>query len=81
MPRVRIIEEYCKGCQLCVDACKRGTLQLSRRVNARGLRVVAVVNDRCTGCRSCVLMCPDAAIELLEDDADTVSVARAEQDA
>lgn len=70
MPKVRIIEEYCKGCSLCVDACRSGSLEMSDKVNKRGMRVVAVVNDGCTGCRNCVLMCPDAAIELVEEDED-----------
>jgi len=64
MPSVRIIEEYCKGCGLCVEACKRGVLRLSKRVNRRGLPVVCVLDVECTGCGNCTLMCPDAAIEL-----------------
>lgn len=68
MPKIGINEEYCKGCGLCVDACRQGHLQMSDKVNKRGMRVVAVVKDGCTGCQSCILMCPDAAIELFDED-------------
>ena len=68
MPKVRIIEEYCKGCGLCVEACRQEVLQLSNRVNKRGMCVACVVNDGCTGCQNCVVMCPDAAIEILNDE-------------
>ncbi len=71
MPKVRILEEYCKGCQLCVLVCPKKTLALSSRVNKRGMQVVAVLeSDGCTGCGSCVLMCPDAAIEISEETTD-----------
>lgn len=68
MPKVRILEEYCKGCELCVSACPRKLLTLSHRVNRRGLRVVAKLGDECSGCCDCALMCPDAAIEILDED-------------
>lgn len=69
MPRVRILEEYCKGCELCVSVCPKQSLELSHRVNKRGLHVVCVVKAfACTGCGNCALMCPDAAIEIIDED-------------
>lgn len=68
MAKVRILEEYCKGCELCVLVCPKKALALSNRVNKRGMQVVAVIeSDGCTGCGSCALMCPDAAIEISEE--------------
>ncbi len=65
MPVIRILEEYCKGCGLCVSVCAKQNLEMSERVNDKGLRVVEVVDqERCTGCLNCALMCPDAAIEI-----------------
>ena len=75
MAKVRILEEYCKGCQLCVLVCPKKLLALSNRVNKRGMQVVAVVeSDGCRGCGNCVLMCPDAAIEITEEDTEDVAV-------
>ena len=68
MPRVRILEDYCKGCELCVAFCAKQSLALSHKVNKRGMHVVCVIKDECTGCGNCVLMCPDAAIELIDDE-------------
>lgn len=69
MPKVHILETFCKGCGLCVAACQRGRLHLSQRVNARGYRVACPLEDGgCTGCLRCALMCPDAAIEITEDE-------------
>ena len=69
MPRVRILEQYCKGCGLCITVCRKRALTLSDGVNRRGIRV-AVVREgvNCTGCLNCVLMCPDAAIEIINEE-------------
>jgi 2-oxoglutarate ferredoxin oxidoreductase subunit delta len=69
MARVRILEEYCKGCELCVPVCPKKLLALSNRVNKHGVRVVCIVrSDGCTGCCNCAVMCPDAAIEVLSEE-------------
>ena len=78
MPRVRILEEYCKGCELCVAVCAKYSLELSHKVNKRGMRVVCVVKNECTGCGNCALMCPDAAIEIIEEESDEKSAATKE---
>ena len=68
MAKVRILEEYCKGCELCVPVCPHEGLAMSRRVNKRGLRTVEFVGDaECSGCLNCSTMCPDAAIEIIDD--------------
>ncbi len=65
MPIVRILEEYCKGCELCVGVCAKEVLIMSVKVNSRGVRVVEVrCEEACTGCMNCAVMCPDAAIEI-----------------
>jgi 2-oxoglutarate ferredoxin oxidoreductase subunit delta len=75
MARVRILEEYCKGCELCVPVCPKKSLALSHRVNKRGLRVVEVVGtSECSGCLQCSAMCPDAALEIIDDKADSPAV-------
>lgn len=59
---VEFDEEFCKGCELCVNACPTKTLVLSRRMNKKGYRVAEDANEKCTGCGSCALVCPDAVI-------------------
>ncbi|MBT3295714.1 MAG: 4Fe-4S dicluster domain-containing protein [Verrucomicrobia bacterium] len=62
---VRVDLERCKGCELCVDACPRDLLIMSKRLNTKGYRVPDNHSDeRCVGCRQCVDMCPEAAIEI-----------------
>ena len=60
--KVEIDNERCKGCSLCVLACKQGTLEMSKKINRQGYPFVVAVNDTCTGCENCALVCPDAVI-------------------
>jgi len=74
MPRVRILEAYCKGCELCVAACPCGVLEMSKEIGHGGLHVVRVVAEsQCTACLNCTTMCPDAAIEVEVDEEATAA--------
>ncbi len=58
-------EERCKGCALCVEACPKGIIQLSKRFNAGGFNPAECVNEEaCIACGFCARMCPDAVIEV-----------------
>ena len=64
---VKINEETCKGCGLCIHFCPaEGLLRIDEdRVNAKGWSPAACTDQsRCTSCALCALMCPDAAIEV-----------------
>jgi 2-oxoglutarate ferredoxin oxidoreductase subunit delta len=62
---IRIDEDRCKGCALCVAACFRSILEMGKRLNANGYHVPKVVRpEDCTGCQNCAVMCPDAAVEI-----------------
>lgn len=62
---IKIDREICKGCELCIDVCPKGILELSDRTNAKSNHfVIAKDQDSCVGCCSCSTMCPEAAIEL-----------------
>jgi len=54
---VRIYEEWCKGCNICVSFCPTQTLELSRS----GKSTVAHP-AKCIYCGLCELLCPDLAI-------------------
>ncbi len=63
--RVRVDEERCKGCGLCVYVCPRGILELGATVNSGGYHPVRVTEQGlCTSCTLCALMCPDLALEV-----------------
>lgn len=61
MAKLTILEDACKGCGLCVDACPKGILALSTEIiNAKGYHPVTLTDESaCIGCASCARMCPD----------------------
>lgn len=64
-----IINERCKGCDYCVNACTPKLIQKSDRPNVAG-HYPAVFTDpakKCTGCGVCYIVCPDAAIEVYKE--------------
>ena len=62
---IRIEQELCKGCQLCISFCPKSAISESEGLNAAGYQP-AVFNDNgeCTGCAICALVCPEVAIEV-----------------
>ena len=78
--RIRIDRQRCKGCGLCVDACAREVLAMSRELNERGERYAEVVAPQeCIGCRRCSLMCPECGVEVIIEEApDTTDEKRPE---
>ena len=58
---------YCKGCELCVEACPQESLQLSKEINKIGYHYAVLVEDNCTGCTNCALVCPDAVITVYRE--------------
>lgn len=59
---VVIDKDICKGCELCIQACRQESLGLSNQINRNGYRFAMLVKDNCTGCVNCALVCPDVAI-------------------
>ncbi|MGA1843825.1 MAG: ferredoxin family protein [bacterium] len=60
-----IEKDWCKGCELCIEACPHHLLSLSEDLNASGFHYAVLTDpEECTGCASCALMCPDLAIQI-----------------
>lgn len=64
MAKITVNEELCKGCGMCVNACPKKILELSKdKINAKGYHPASMTDEsKCTGCTSCAIMCPDVAI-------------------
>ena len=64
MAKITVNEELCKGCGMCVNACPKKILELSKdKINAKGYHPASLTDEsKCTGCTSCAIMCPDVAI-------------------
>lgn len=69
MVKVTINEVLCKGCALCVRACPKGVLEISKtKLNAKGYHPSEVAHqEACIGCASCARTCPDCAITIVKD--------------
>jgi len=65
MAKIKINNERCKGCQLCVITCPRGLISLTGVFNRLGLKVAKFKGSKeCSGCTFCAIVCPDCAIEV-----------------
>lgn len=57
--QMRVDEDECKGCGLCVEACPPKVLSLSKRLNHYGYPTAMYAGADCTGCGICFMVCPE----------------------
>ena len=64
MSYIKIDENRCKSCYLCIDVCPKGLIKKSDKIGKTGESVVKFedTNSKCTGCAQCAIICPDIAI-------------------
>ena len=66
--KVIIRQEYCKGCNLCIEFCNKGVLKESEHMNKAGYHYAEpVLEDGCVGCMICTLVCPEVIIEVYDE--------------
>lgn len=69
--QVYLIPERCKGCELCVNFCPLGVLQLSQETNTKGYHFPTIITGKenaCIHCEFCTLICPEFAIFTLSSN-------------
>jgi len=60
---ITLAKERCKGCELCIPACKPDVLRMSTDRNELGV-AYPELRPGCTGCGACLLVCPDLCFEV-----------------
>ena len=62
---VKVRRDFCKGCGLCIEFCKKEVLGASPKLNRMGYNPAEPVKpEACVGCMVCTQVCPDLAIEV-----------------
>jgi 2-oxoglutarate ferredoxin oxidoreductase subunit delta len=56
---LKIDEEECKGCGLCVEACPPKVISLGDGLNHYGYHTAEYAGAGCTGCGICFMACPE----------------------
>jgi 2-oxoglutarate ferredoxin oxidoreductase subunit delta len=65
---IEIKDDWCKGCNICIERCPVNALEESDRLNKKGIRPPQLKKDNeCNDCRLCELLCPDLAISFIPD--------------
>jgi len=66
---IEVREDWCKGCNLCIERCPVDALEESDTLNRRGVRPPRLKKENnCNYCRLCELICPDLAIIVIPDE-------------
>ena len=56
---VRINQDECKGCGLCIESCPPKVLELAPELNHYGVHAGQYKGEGCTGCGICFYCCPE----------------------
>jgi len=66
---IEVKDDWCKGCNICIDRCPVDALEESDQLNRRGIRPPKLKEkNECNFCRLCELICPDLAITVIPDE-------------
>ena len=68
---IEVKDDWCKGCNICIDRCPVDALEESDKLNRRGVRPPKLKQENeCNYCRYCELICPDLAITVIPEEDD-----------
>ena len=68
---IEVRQDWCKGCNICIDRCPVDALEESDKLNKRGIRPPKLKEkNECNYCRLCELICPDLAITVIPEEDD-----------
>ena len=66
---IEVKDDWCKGCNICIDRCPADALEESDKLNRRGVRPPKLKDkNECNYCRLCELICPDFAITVIPEE-------------
>ena len=66
---IKVNEDWCKGCSICIERCPKNALEESDKLNKRGVRPPRLKKiNECNYCRLCELLCPDLAITVIPEE-------------
>ncbi len=66
---IEVKDDWCKGCNICIDRCPVDALEESDKLNKRGIRPPKLKKkNECNYCRYCELICPDLALSVVPED-------------
>ena len=65
---IEVKDDWCKGCNICIERCPVDALEESDKLNKKGIRPPKLKKEnKCNFCRYCELICPDLALTVIED--------------
>ncbi|KYK24918.1 4Fe-4S ferredoxin [Thermoplasmatales archaeon SM1-50] len=65
---IEVKEDWCKGCNICIERCPVNALEESDHLNRRGVRPPQLKQqNECNYCRLCELLCPDLALTVIPE--------------
>ena len=66
MAKVTFKKDLCKGCGLCITACPKKIIALSKdEINQKGHHPAEITDqEKCIVCAFCATMCPDCVIKV-----------------
>ena len=65
--RADIDADSCNGCELCLDRCYLGSIEMEPRDGDENEIVARANSETCLGCGLCKVVCPTEAISMQEE--------------
>ena len=64
-----IDDQFCKGCNLCIEVCPRKVFSRSNKRSRAGYSMPQAADlEKCAVCFFCEITCPDLALTVIEEN-------------